>query len=237
MTAGQWDYEAIEEAVSRTGLRPRGGFRCEPGDGVPGVSAGASLILVGSIGAAGFDVFLESPEYTDGVEHPLDRFSERVIDALAADLGARSLYPHRGPPWLPFQRWAVRAEGVQPSPLGVLIHPCHGLWHAYRGALVFPFSVSGIPGPGETPSPCSECPDRPCLGACPVGAFSSAGYDVTACGAYLATPAGNRCLTTGCQARLACPVAPHLRHEGEQAAFHMAAFARAHGAPGDREAG
>ena len=31
----------------------------------------------------------------------------------------------------------MRAEAVAPSPLGILIHPDYGLWHAYRGALAF----------------------------------------------------------------------------------------------------
>ena len=37
----------------------------------------------------------------------------------------------------PFQRWALRAEAVYASPLGILIHPEYGLWHAYRAALLF----------------------------------------------------------------------------------------------------
>ena len=29
----------------------------------------------------------------------------------------------------------MRAEGLKPSPLGVLVHPDFGLWHGYRGAI------------------------------------------------------------------------------------------------------
>ena len=233
MSALRREYRAIRDAVSRTGLCLRGGFHCQPEDGVPGGGTATSLILLGSVGSAGFDAFLNSPEYADGVDHPLDRFSQRLIGRLASDLEGRSFYPHQGPPWLPFQRWAVRAEGVRHSPLGVLIHPRYGLWHAYRGALLFQYRVVGIPDPEAAPAPCAACADRPCLGACPVGAFTTAGYDVAACAGFLATSAGQRCLESGCRARLACPVAPDLRYAGKQATFHMTHFARAHAAPRD----
>ena len=67
-----------------------------------------------------------SPEARDGRADPLDRWSRRVVDALAAALGARALYPFDGPPHWPFQRWARRAEAVHVSPLGLLIHPDYG---------------------------------------------------------------------------------------------------------------
>jgi hypothetical protein len=232
VSTGQQDYGVIREAICAAGLCVRGGFHCTSGDAVPGAGAESSLVLVGSTGTTGFDAFLASVEYANGGDDPLDRFSQRVIDGLASCLGGRALYPHQGPPWMPFQRWAVRAEGVCHSPIGVLIHPRHGLWHAYRGALLFPYRVAGIPGPETAPSPCATCADRPCLAACPVGAFSDRGYDVAACSGYLATPAGGRCLESGCQARLACPVAPDLRYSRQRSAFHMAAFARNHPTPG-----
>ena len=56
---------------------------------------------------------------------------------LAPGFGATALFPFGGPPWLPFQRWAMKADCVTASPLGILIHPDFGLWHAYRGALAF----------------------------------------------------------------------------------------------------
>ena len=66
-----------------------------------------------------------------------DRRVAAAIDPLARSVGAMALYPFDGPPYRPFQRWAMRAEPVAPSPLGLFIHPEYGLWHAYRAALVF----------------------------------------------------------------------------------------------------
>ena len=53
-------------------------------------------------------------------------------------------------------RWAQRAEPLHPSPLGVLIHPVHGLWHAYRGALAFAEPIE-LPPRADLPSPCASC--------------------------------------------------------------------------------
>ena len=35
----------------------------------------------------------------------------------------------------------MRAEGLKPSPIGILMHPQFGLWHAYRGALLFDVEI------------------------------------------------------------------------------------------------
>ena len=80
-----------------------------------------------------------------GPADPLDRFSRRVVGALARALGVTALYPFGGPPHLPFQQWAQRAEPVHPSPIGVLIHPVYGPWHSYRGALGFVHALDVAP--------------------------------------------------------------------------------------------
>jgi hypothetical protein len=180
-------------------------------------------MLLGWTGRTGFDVFAASAEAQDGAPHPLDRWSKRVIDALAADLGADPLYPFGGPPYHPFQRWARRADDVSSSPLGLLIHPVWGLWHSYRGALAFAPHLESEPQ-ARAPSPCDSCRDRPCLSACPVGAFTSNGYDVAVCAAHLRSQEGPECLSRGCLARRACPVGREHAYEGSQAAFHMQAF-------------
>ena len=145
---------------------------------------------------------------------------------MAGDLGAEALYPFGGPPHLPFVAWAKRAEPVSESPLGMLIHPDHGLWHAYRGALAFSDRIALPPRDARSP-PCDTCLERPCLGACPVTAFSSEGYHVVACTEHIGAPSGRDCLDLGCRARRACPVGRAARYEAAQAAFHMAAFLRA----------
>jgi hypothetical protein len=187
-----------------------------------------TLVLVGFIGSENWPTFAASPEAEDGQPDPLDRWSTRVITEVAEVLGATPLFPFGGPPFLPFQRWAQQAEPVHPSPLGILIHPDWGLWHAYRGALAFAERIA-LPAPDLRPSPCESCRDKPCLSACPVGAFTPAGFDVPACVSHISKPAGADCITTGCRARLACPVGPQYRHVAEQTEFHQRAFLGAQG--------
>ena len=136
-----------------------------------------------------------------------------------------AVFPFDGPPWHPFQRWAVRAEpGLRASPLGMLIHPVFGLWHAYRAALLL---AEALPLPEPTPleHPCERCADRPCLNACPAGALASGAYDVPRCRSYLRADPEASCHKVGCLARHACPVGREWVQEPAQAAHHTAAFA------------
>jgi len=188
------------------------------------VTAG-TIVLLGFIGSEGWPAFAGSTEAQDGQPNPLDRWSHRVIDALAADLGGSALYPFAGPPWLPFQRWARRAETVFVSPLGILIHPEYGLWHSYRGGLAFAERLD-LPSSPRRSSPCTSCAAKPCLTTCPVSAFSAGSYDVPACRSHIATEKGADCLSGGCLARLACPVGAAYRYRPDQADFHMRAFRR-----------
>ncbi len=223
------DMASIEAALAREGLIPRGGFHPEPGDGVPALAEGRparSLVVVGNAGPEMWRAFAAGPEH-DTAPDPLNRWSERVIGALAAEWGARALFPFGGPPHLPFVAWAKRAEPVAESPLGILIHPDYGLWHAYRGALAFA-EVIDLPPRGPTrPRPCDTCADKPCLSACPVGAFSAAGYDVSVCFDHISAPAGADCMAEACRARRACPIGPAYRYGPAQARFHMVHFLEA----------
>jgi epoxyqueuosine reductase QueG len=114
---------------------------------------------------------------------------------------------------------------VVPSPIGTLIHPDYGLWHAYRGALVFAEHIA-LPPSAARPSPCETCQDKPCLSACPVNAFASGGYAVNACLDHISGDHGAECLHRGCLARRACPVGQRFRYSTEQTRFHMEAFLR-----------
>ncbi len=216
----------IRQAIEPSGLVLRGGFSPVPGDGVPAMRGGskcASLVLLGNIGGSIWPAFSASPEMRDGRSHALDRWTRRIIDSVADRLGAEALYPFGGPPSFPFQRWAQRAEPVAPSPIGILIHPDHGLWHAYRGALAFA-SALDLPAMKPRSRPCDSCVERPCLTACPVAAFKPEGYDVAACRRHVASPAGQTCREGGCLARLACPVGRALAYPPAEMGFHMAAF-------------
>jgi hypothetical protein len=214
-------YAALVERTARAGLAVRGAFHPAAGEfaGLPGEG---TLMLLGFTGGRQWPVFQAAPEARDGAPHPLDRWSRRVIDELAREYGARAHYPGDRPA-LPFQRLARRAEPTHPSPLGILIHPEFGLWHAYRGALHLPARVAFPQTPGAAP-PCTRCGDQPCRSGCPVNAFRDATLDVGACLAHLDSPAGADCREHGCRARRACPAGTAYRYGPEQMRFHQAAF-------------
>ncbi len=180
------------------------------------------VALVGNIGSSYWKVFSGSNEYRDGTADPLDRWSRRVAESIATEFALQPVYPFDGPPYYPFQQWARRAEGLSQSPLGITIHPRHGLWHSYRFALLG--ANFEIEAAEADESPCLSCAQRPCLRTCPVEAFSAAGYDDARCAAYLRESPDAECHQCGCLARLACPVAPQLRYLPEQGAFHLQAF-------------
>ena len=216
----------VAEAAAAYGLILRGGFH--PGsDEAPSDRSGSrpvrTIVLLGNAGPGMWRTFTDSPEAGDGVPDGLDRWTRRVVSELAERFEAMALYPFGGPPYHPFQRWAMRSEPVAVSPLGILIHPEYGLWHGYRAALAFAQALK-LPPREEARSPCESCAERPCLSACPVDAFSGEGYDVAACAAYLASPDGMDCMEESCRARRACPVGREYLYERPQAAWHMRAF-------------
>lgn len=229
------DYSAIAAAIEATGLLARGGFHPGTGEGVPALADAQptrTLILVGNAGPAMWQAFARSRAAYAG-DHALDGWTRARLAAVAERLGARALFPFTGPPYLPFQRWAMRAEAVWPSPLGLLIHPEYGLWHAYRGALAFAEEIE-LPARDPRPNPCSSCAQKPCLSGCPVDAFADRAYDVNRCSSHLRVAAGADCMQLGCGARRACPVGRTYRYAPSQAGFHMQAFLRSHG---DRRGG
>ena len=208
----------LSDSLSGHGLILRGGFHPEPGEaGLEGVG---TALLVGNAGAAMWEAF---EPHIDSAPDPLNRWTARVVEPIAEAFGARALYPFGEPHW-PFQRWAQRAESLHPSPLGLLIHREYGLWHAYRAALLFPNRLD-LPRQMGEPSPCESCAAKPCLHACPVGAFTPAGYDLSSCASHL-TSGDADCGHRGCHARNACPVGTAWRYPDDQIRFHMAAFTR-----------
>jgi len=217
----------IEAAIRAVNLAPRGAFYCTATDNVPAIDAqtpARSLILIGTIGSTNWPAFAAARTQQPDALNPLDNYSKRHITALARQLDASALFPFTGPPWLPFQRWAQRAEPVYPSALGPLIHPQYGLWHAYRGALSFARKIPGIIAPPHGLSPCESCAEKPCLHTCPVSAFSSGGYNVPVCVDHLGSDSGQPCMSPGCLARQACPHGKPYRYLSDHAQFHMQAF-------------
>lgn len=221
-------YTALRRLASDYGLLVRGGVHpVDPEDAGTRLSNGGSpgtIVLLGNAGPDMWRVFARSSEAASAASHAMDIWTRRVIDGVAETLGAEAVYPFGGPPYLPFMRWAQRAEPVVPSPIGMLIHPDYGLWHAYRGALLFAERLA-LPPPDDRPAPCETCETRPCLTTCPVDAFTDNGYDVPACRAHISRPAGRDCIDLGCRARRACPAGTGYHYEPEQAEWHMRAFA------------
>jgi hypothetical protein len=213
----------LAEALAGHGLILRGGFH--PGSDETELAGVGTVLLIGNAGPAMWRAF---EPHIDGAPNPLDRWTRRVIEPIARKSGARAIFPFGEPHW-PFQRWARRAEFLHPSPLGMLIHPEYGLWHAWRAALLFDDRLE-LPARRETPSPCDSCAGKPCLSACPVGAFSQEGYAVDLCAGHLSGPAAD-CLVVGCRARNACPAGEGWRYPEPQLRFHMSAFASAVATP------
>ncbi|PIE32510.1 MAG: hypothetical protein CSA55_03230 [Ilumatobacter coccineus] len=215
------DYDDITQALAPTGLIARGGF-VVPADetDMRTLADGRRtrcIVVVGNAGDAMWHRW-EDP----GTDDPLDTWTRRTLHPIADRLGATYIHPN-DTPFPPLQRWARRADDVWPSPLGILIHPDYGLWHAYRGALLFAEPVTGLPVTGIRSSPCETCADQPCLATCPVDAFTADGYDHVACRAHVTSGAEPDCLHQGCAARLACPVSP-MTYTADQVHFHMRAF-------------
>ena len=227
----------IERTLAAQGLRLRGGFVPTEADGLPTLPAGASPAVVWLVGHVGSEVwphFSAAPFLRDGLPDPLDRWSKSIGNDLANILGGVAIYPSDGPPWLPFQQWASRAEPVAVSPLMLQIHPKFGLWHAYRFALVLPVlqpeDAADLASEANRPPTdvCARCDGQPCLHTCPVQAFTGSLYRVDDCAAHLHAPQGADCVQGGCLARRACPVGADLRYAPEHSAFHMLAFVAKH---------
>jgi len=218
-----------------------GNGRPEPGQGSAGNAAGAvlpqakkrrrsavaretPLLLVGNAGSSLWPAFAGSRENSDGLPHPMDRWSKRIGTAVAAELESVAVFPFDGPPYPPVLDWAKQAGQAYPSPISMFIHGKYGLWHAYRFALLLRGPLSGIPPSAPEVQPCLSCAEQPCLSACPVDAFADDRYLVDDCVAYLAASEHSDCRQSGCRARRACPFGVEFHYQAGHARFHMNAF-------------
>ena len=217
------------------GLAPRGAILFDQNDDPPllaNTMPAKSLILIGHAGSSIWPHFSKwLSRQNTRTENPLDAWSKETITTIANQFGGEALFPS-DKPYHPFQQWAMRTEGLKPSPLGILIHPVYGLSHAYRGALIFDEMtpsqcLQALSQPVQKLShPCDTCVAKPCLTSCPVSAFSDEGYDVDHCRSYLLSPSGQSCMDTGCKARGACPIGGEYKYSLEHLQFHMKAFAK-----------
>ena len=223
------DIEIIEQLAGQYGLVIRGGFHVQADDAVPDLEQGArpgTLVLFGNAGSSLWQAFSASTEFSDGEPDSLDRWSERIGNQMAEQLGGLALFPFGGPPYQPFTQWAKKAESLANSKLGMLIHPRYGLWHAYRFAIAIPLTVDAFSRAPEMTDVCASCEDQPCLSQCPVKAFNGDSYDVESCYQYLHTNPDSSCRTQTCQARMACPEGHAFHYRQDHARFHMDAFYR-----------
>jgi ferredoxin len=215
----------VGDALCPSGILFRGAVDFSAGEG-PLLADGdnaSSVILLGNAGGSIWPTFSRWKEGYDGPD-PLDTWSKQMIRPVAAKLGGTPYFPS-DPPWQPFQQWAMRAEGLRPSPLGILIHPEYGLWHGYRGAIGFSSSIGT--NVSVRRHPCDVCKTKPCLTTCPVSAVAidPADFALSACRSHLSTPVGQGgCMVAGCLARNACPVGMDHRYPPEQLEFHMRAL-------------
>ncbi|MEX0956135.1 MAG: hypothetical protein WDZ83_13090 [Rhizobiaceae bacterium] len=227
---GSVEAEAIAAGLSRHGLLLRGGFDFDDGDDRPSGPSGTpagSVLLVGSAGAQWWSAF---QRWIDTQPHvmaePLDSWALEIVGRIADDAGARLVMPNDRP-YAPFQQWAVRAEGLKPSPIGLLMHPGYGLWHAYRAALLFdgPLAREVNHAPLEPIHLCDACTGKPCMKSCPVGAHSAAGFAYQNCLDQVRGSGGALCREGGCLDRNACPHGTDWRYPPDVQAFFQSAFA------------
>jgi epoxyqueuosine reductase len=210
---------ALTERLAPHRLEVLGGFAVDQDeDGLP--KGTRTLLLLGPAEPGFWPHLTAQPEWLDGAEDPVDRWSRRVIGRLACDLGAKALFPFGGPPYHPFYAWALRTGQVWDSPVRLLVHARQGLMVSFRGALALKEPLA-LPAPAARP--CDTCA-APCLSACPPAALTRAGYDVPACHAFLDRPEGQNCMTGGCLVRRACPVAQGYARLPEQSSYHMGKF-------------
>ena len=184
--------------------------------------AAVSILLIGNAGPAMFEKF--AAERNPRAD-TLDDWTRETLSPIARDHGADVVFPFDRPA-PPFITWAREAGIGHSSPLGMMIHPQYGLWFAFRAAFLFESDQGVTELASQADSPCDTCPDKPCLTACPVGAFQPGRYEVETCRDHVRGGPGAECYHCGCLARRACPVGRAYIYEPRQHEFHMRAFVK-----------
>ena len=208
--------EDIEAQVRKSHLTIFGALHTRPEDKL----GDGTLLLLGPHEPGFWPYVSAEPEFNDKAPDPMDRWSDRVIRALAASLGGTALFPFGQPPQ-PFISWALRSGSTFVSPVSLLVHAKAGLFVSFRGAILVPRNLE-IPPPSA--NPCDTCQDKHCLAACPSGALTEMGYNLDQCHDFLDTAEGTACMSQGCAVRRACPFSAKYPRLHAQSAFHMKAF-------------
>ena len=211
--------DAVRTSAHDMQLEILGAFHPGADDMAP--AGTGTMVLLGPREPGFWDHFTQSAEWRDGAPDPMDRWSTRVITALAQTHNATPLFPFGGPPYQPFMRWALASGETWASPVSLLVHAKAGLMVSFRGALALREVLDLPPTPHR---PCDACAAQPCLTACPSGALTGAGYDVPKCHDFLDTDGGAAHLQKGCNVRRACPVSQSYARVEAQSAYHMSMF-------------
>ncbi|MCO5166998.1 MAG: hypothetical protein M9894_11595 [Planctomycetes bacterium] len=180
--------------------------------GGPDPLSGAGALVVVASGGRGF---WERLERRPGEEHPIDRAGQEAIAAALPRLPGGRLLPLDVRDRFDLRRLgALAGLGVVSPHLLLLLHPTFGPWVSIRGLVAVP---DALPTTGPLAyDPCGPCP-RPCLDACPVGAYSRAApFDARRCGAHrlasdAPSPPPAPCADR-CRARDACVVGGEHRY-------------------------
>ncbi len=186
-----------------------------------------TLLLIGSTGGAMWDSigrlgYGVRPDPVD--EHAADSVAAFCDDYLD-EIDHRVMWPTPLPAApLPLTVLGRAAGWAWRSPMGLGVHPVHGLWTAYRGVVLLGVALPERREPADA-HPCESCPDQPCVSACPGGATGGpAGLDIEACFTQRTRPAVP--CNHLCQARGACPIGGASRYPDAQARHHFAAAGR-----------
>ena len=215
-------FPHLNDALQPLGLAVIGWFDMING---PSELDGKPAVLIGNRATPMWRAFKSSDFFDDGAANPLDRWTKHSISLIAKELGATALYPFLDgydQHW-PFQQWASAATGLKQSPLGLLIDPEFGLWHAFRAVLVFDEQID-ISELAVRQHPCDTCVEKPCLTTCPVAAISVGRFDANVCIDHVMSERDKTCSSKGCVARNSCPIGQEHAYSSEQQAFHMRAF-------------
>ncbi|SBW05513.1 conserved hypothetical protein [uncultured Alphaproteobacteria bacterium] len=210
---------SLDSRLAPYGLIVLGGFPVEAGD--PPLPSGAPARFGALIGNAGPAMWRAFAAARRDEPHPLNAWNRRVVDPVAADLGATAVYPF-DEPFLPFHRWAGRTGTIFASPMTPAIHPVYGTWFGLRGALFSAEPLADMPPP--VAHPCESCVEKPCLDVCPADAIRT--KDGGRCLDHLERHPESDCVAHACRARRACPVGREFAYRPDQARFHMEAFVR-----------
>ncbi|WP_196140988.1 hypothetical protein [Aliikangiella sp. G2MR2-5] len=174
------------------------------------------LLLVGHAGKK----LWEKVKYKVSQEtHAIDQYSMSHVENFLQDAVGKNNFEMIFPSThsVGLQKLGELAGWHFASPFRVGINNQWGSWYAYRAAaLVKANWTTKIES--ELGSPCLNCEEKPCIGACAGDALEGEALSLNKCLDYRKL-AGSRCVDR-CLARMTCPVAHQHRYELEQIQYH-----------------